>query len=69
MSWFSFGDGEKSDGETGKVSDVKVSAKSDSSGRITDVLVNESRGNPHSNHSHYYEKSSGFWGKSTKGRG
>lgn len=69
MGWFGFGGGEKSDGDSGKVSDVKVNVKTDGGGKVTDVLVSESRSNPHSNHSHYYEKSSGGWGKSSKGKG
>lgn len=69
MGWFGFGSGEKSDGDTGKVSSVKVSVKTDSGGKATDVIVSESRGNPHSNHTHYYEKSSGGWGSHKKGKG
>jgi len=69
MSWFSFGSGESSDGDTGKVSDVKVSVKVDRDGHVSDVLVNRSGGNPHTNHEHLYEKSSGWWGSSTKGKG
>lgn len=69
MGWFGFGSGEKSDGETGKVSDVKVNVKTDSSGKAAEVMVNKSHGNPHLNHDHYYEKSSGLWGVRTKGKG
>ena len=68
MGWFGFGSGEKSDGDTGKVSDVKVDVKTDSSGKVSDVMVSRG-GNPHKNHEHYYEKSNGSWGKSTKGKG
>ena len=69
MGWFGFGDAEKSSGDTGKVSDVKVSVKVDKGGDVRHVLVNESRGNPHQNHGHYYDKGKSGWGKSTKGRG
>ncbi|WP_374652287.1 hypothetical protein [Dongia sp.] len=68
MGWFGFGSGEKSDGETGKVSDVQVNTKTDRADRVTDVLVARSGDNAHKSHDHYYEKSNGFWGKSSKGK-
>ena len=68
VGWFSFGSGQKSSGKSGKVSNVKVTAKTSRSGKVTDVLVSHS-GNPHKNHVHYYQKSSGWWGSSKKGKG
>lgn len=67
MGWLKFDSGEKSDGSTGKVSNVKVNVKTNKSGRVTDVLVSSS-GNKHKNHDHYFEKSSGWWGKSSKNK-
>lgn len=65
MGWNGFGSAEKSSGETGKVSDVQVNVKTDNSGKVTEILVSSSS-NPHKSHDHYYEKSSGNWGKSSK---
>jgi hypothetical protein len=58
----------RSDGGTGKVSDVKVNVKTDSKGRVSDVLVSKG-GNAHKNHDHYYDKGKSGWGKSKKGNG
>ena len=69
MGWFSFEPAEESSGDTGEVSDVKVSVKTDNSGKVSDVLVNRSGGNPHNNHDHYYEKSGGWFESKTKGKG
>lgn len=69
MGWFGFGSGEKSDGESGKVTDVSVNVKTDNGGKVTDVSVSESGGNPHHNATHYYEKSNGSWGSHKKGKG
>jgi hypothetical protein len=65
MGWTGFGSGEKSGGDSEKVSDVQVNVKTDGD-KVTEVLVSE-KGNPHKEHTHYYEKSSGWWGsKDTK---
>ena len=70
MGWKkSFENAEKYEGDTGDVSDVQVRVKTDNQGNVTDVLVNESKKNPHRNHKHYYKQSSGTWGESKKGRG
>lgn len=69
MGWLGFGGGEKSSGDSGKVSNVEVNVKTDRSGRVKDVLVSESGRNAHKNHTHYYKKSSGSWSSSKKGKG
>ena len=69
MGWFGFGHAEKSSGSTGRISNVKTNVKSDSRGTANHVLVSESSGNPHANHTHFYKKSSGSWGATKKGKG
>ena len=68
MGWSDFFSGEKYDGDSGKVSNVDVNVKVDKGGHVTDILVNEGRGNSRANHDHYYEKSSGWWGSHHKGK-
>jgi hypothetical protein len=54
MGWLGFGGGERSRGDSDKIDDVKVNVKTDSGGKVTDVLVASSNSNPHTDHDHYY---------------
>jgi len=70
MGWLkNWVSGEKSDGGSGKTTPVKLNIKTDESGKVKHVLVNESGGNPDANHTHFFEQSSGTWGSSSKGDG
>ena len=70
MGWSDFFSGSSNDGDTGQDTDVKIAVKTDSSGKVSDVLVNKSSGNAHKNHDHYSTlNKSGRDFKSTKGKG
>ena len=57
MGWLDWFSGERSDGGTGRVSDVDVKVKTDADGKITDVLVSGS--GDKNTHDHFYNVDEG----------